>query len=154
MSRKQEGFTLIEIMVVVAIIAILAAIALPNYRDYVTRGKLVEATSGLSDGRVRMEQYFQDNRVYPAACVIAPTAPPVGSVQLMALKYFTLSCTTNPGGGTYTVTATGINEMTGFSYTVDQDNGKTSTFSGTGASAGYSAASPNNCWSLRKGGVC
>jgi type IV pilus assembly protein PilE len=152
MSRKQEGFTLIEIMVVVAIVAILAAVALPNYRDYVTRGKLVEATSGLSDARVRMEQYFQDNRAYAGGCVIAPNAPPTGSIQVMQLKYFTLACAQTAAG--YTVTATGINEMTGFSYTVDQDNGKTSTFSGTGASAGYSSPSPNNCWSLRKGGSC
>jgi type IV pilus assembly protein PilE len=154
MSRKQEGFTLIEIMVVVAIVAILAAVALPNYTDYVTRGKLVEATSGLSDARVRMEQYFQDNRAYPGACVTAPTAPPLGSIQLMAMKYFTLTCVTNPGANTYTVTADGTNGVAGFKYTIDQDNGKTSTFTGTGASKGYSAPSPNTCWSLRKGGTC
>jgi type IV pilus assembly protein PilE len=152
MSRKQEGFTLIEIMVVVAIVAILAAIAVPSYNDYVTRGKLVEATAGLSDARVRMEQYYQDNRAYTGTCVIAPTAPGVGGIQLMALKYFTLSCA---GSATaYTITATGQNEMAGFAYTIDQDNGKTSTFAGTGASKGYSAPSPNNCWALRKGGTC
>ena len=56
MSR---GFTLIEIMIVVAIVAILSAIALPSYSDYVLRSKLPEAFSALSDQRIRLEQYYQ-----------------------------------------------------------------------------------------------
>jgi len=153
MLRRQRGFTLIEVMVTVAIIAILAAIALPNYRDYVTRGKRTEATGGLADARVKMEQYYQDNRTYPTGCVIAPTSPGLNNVQVQNLQYFTLSCS-NLSATTYTVTATGVADMTGFAYTIDQDNNKTSTFSGSGASSGYTAASPNNCWVLRKGGSC
>jgi type IV pilus assembly protein PilE len=155
MLPRQRGFTLIEMLIVVAMIAILAAIALPNYRDYVTRGRLVEATAGLADARVKMEQYFQDNRSYPSGCVIAPNAPGANNVQLMALKNFTLVCA-GLGASTYTVTANGNagGPMDGFSYTIDQDNNKTSTFSGTGASAGWTSASPNNCWVIRKGGVC
>ena len=53
---------MIEVMIVVAIVAILAAIALPNYSDYVKRGKIIEATSGLSDMRTRYEQFYLDNR--------------------------------------------------------------------------------------------
>lgn len=153
MFRMQRGFTLIEIMVTVAIVAILAAIALPNYRDYITRGKIVEATAGLADARVKMEQYFQDNRAYPAGCVIAPAAPGAANVQLQALQHFTLACS-NLAATTYTVTATGTDDMAGFSYTIDQDNVKTSTFSGTGASAGWTAATPNTCWVIRKGALC
>jgi len=152
MHRTQRGFTLIEVMVTVAIIAILAAIAVPNYRDYVTRGKLVEASAGLSDARVKMEQYFQDNRTYPGGCTTS-SPPPTGSVTVMTLKYFTLTCA-NMSANTYTVTATGINDMAGFAYTIAQDNSKTSSFASSGASKGYTVASPNNCWVFRKGGSC
>jgi type IV pilus assembly protein PilE len=150
---RQSGFTLVEVLVVVAIVAILAAIAVPNYRDYVTRGKIVEATAGLSDARVKMEQYFQDNRSYPTACVTSPTAAGTTEVQLMAMQNFTLTCAF-PGANQYTVTATGRNDMAGFTYTINQANTKTSAFSGSGSSAGWTAASPNTCWVIRKGGVC
>ncbi len=59
------GFTLIEVMITVAVVAILAAVALPQYFDYVTRSRLVEAKTSLVDMRTRLEQYFLDNRTYP-----------------------------------------------------------------------------------------
>ena len=59
---KRGGFTLIEVMIVVAIVAILSAIAIPSYRNYVIRGKIPEATSNLSGQAVKMEQYFEDNK--------------------------------------------------------------------------------------------
>jgi len=62
--HRQSGFTLIEVMITIAIVAILAAIAIPNYANYLTRGKIQEATSNLLGMRVKMEQYFQDNRMY------------------------------------------------------------------------------------------
>jgi len=153
MARQQGGFTLLELMMVVAIIAILAAIAVPSYSDYVTRGRLVEATAGLGDARNKLEQYFQDNRSYPTACQVFPTAAGATEVQLQQLQRFTLSCG-SLSSSTYTVTATGNGPMTGFSYTIDQNNTRTSSFSGSGNSAGWTAASPNTCWVIRKGGLC
>ncbi len=66
-QRRAQGFTLIELMIVVAIVAILTTIAYPNYRDYVIRGQLVDATQGLAAVRANMERYFQDNRSYVAS---------------------------------------------------------------------------------------
>ncbi|HMG58235.1 MAG TPA: type IV pilin protein, partial [Burkholderiales bacterium] len=97
--QRPTGFTLIELMVTVAIIAVLAAIAVPNYTDYVKRGKLQEATSNLLAMRTKMEQYFQDNRSYttPGAPVLAPCTAG-SSVPIPPLKYFTITCpaTANP----------------------------------------------------------
>ena len=105
--RLTHGFTLIEMMITVAVVAILAAVALPNYTDYVTRSKIVEATSGLSDMRVRLEQYFLDSRQYPTTCVAPAAGPaPAGQIYLPASsKYFTVTCALT--ATTYTVTATG-----------------------------------------------
>jgi type IV pilus assembly protein PilE len=153
MASEQRGFTLIEVMIVVAIIAILAAIAVPSYQGYVQRGRLVEATAGLADARSKMEQYFQDNRTYPTGCQIAPTAPGATEIQVQGLQNFAMACS-NLAASTYTVTATGAGPMAGFAYTIDQQNTRTSAFTGAAASAGWTAAAPNTCWVIRKGGSC
>jgi len=64
LRNRVRGFTLLEVMITVAIVGILAAIALPSYADYVTRGRITEATTGLSNLRQLSEQYFLDNRSY------------------------------------------------------------------------------------------
>lgn len=129
--RRFRGFTLIEMMVVVAIVAILGAIALPAYRDYVRRGKIPEATTGLSQARVALEQWFQDNRTY------------VGGPCPGDTKNFTFACNTDANA--FDVTATGLGDMASFSYAIDQANGKTSaTPWGSGAT----------CWIARKGDSC
>src|SRR5258708_25584757 len=79
LMQRQSGFTLIELMVTVAIVAILAGIAIPSYTSYITRSKLLEATSNLLGMRTKLELYFQDNRTYAGACPPL-TAPPLPSV--------------------------------------------------------------------------
>ena len=140
-ARKQHGFTLIELMVVVAIVAILTTVAYPSYQDYITRGQLAEGTSTAADMRVRMEQYFQDNRTYVGApiCTTPPAAP--------AVKYFTFACA--PTATTYTITATGTGTTTGFVYTVNQSNLRRTT----GVKTGWGTA-PLDCRVIRKGGGC
>lgn len=137
---KQNGFTLIELLVVVAIIGILATQAIPAYQDYVKRAKAAEATSTLADLRVKMEQYYQDNRTYAdVGTFTAPCTAPG--------KYFTYSCTGTRNASVYTISAapaTGQG-MTGFAFTIDQTNSKTSTYDGTTGAT---------CWLTRKGGTC
>ena len=148
-----RGFTLIEIMVTVATLGIIAGIALPNYADYVTRSKLVEATSSLSDMRVRLEQYQADNRQYPVSCIAAASGPPpAGKIYLPAnSKYFAISCALT--ATTYTVTATGNagQGMANFAYTVDQGNSRKTT----SLPSGWSGAGASSvCWINRKSGDC
>jgi len=146
-----RGFTLIEVMITVAIVSILAAVALPSYTDYVTRSKIVEATSGLSDMRVRLEQYFLDLRQFPGSCVAAAAGPaPAGKIYLPATsKYFTVTCALT--ANTYTVTATGnaSGGMGGFVYTIDQANNRRTM----GLPSGWSGTG-NTCWVTRKSGDC
>jgi type IV pilus assembly protein PilE len=142
--KRFNGFTLVELMVVVAIVAILAAIALPAYRDYVTRGKLAEAYSVLGSQRVRMEQFYQDARTYVGACANGTVAPPPTGT------YFTYACS-NQTANTYTITATGIAAQgtTGFTFTINEQNVRATTAVPTGWTA-----PATNCWTRTKGGSC
>ncbi len=143
---RSRGFTLIELMVVVAIIAILAAIALPSYLNYVKRGYIVDATNQLSAMRAKMEQFYQDARQYTTTGVYTS---PCSSTMPLA-KNFTIAC---PAGtltaATYIITATGTGPMLGFTYTVDQVNAQKST-----ALPSYWGAVTNACWITKKGGTC
>lgn len=136
------GFTLIEVMIVVAIVAILSAVALPAYSDYVTRGRIPQATNNLASMGVKLEQYFQDNRTYVGACTNGTVAP------LPAADDFTYTCPTLTVSA-FTVVATGGGAMSGFTYAIDQANTKTST----AVPSGWGAA-PVACWVTKKGGGC
>jgi type IV pilus assembly protein PilE len=140
LHRKQAGFSLIELMVVIAVIGILTAVALPSYQDYVIRGKLAQATSSLADGRVKMEQFFQDNKTY------------AGGPCPAAAESFTFACS-DLSNATYTITASGIagGNVSGFSFTINQNNTRTTT----GVKSGWTSATlPKNCWITTRGGTC
>ena len=152
--KHQQGFSLIELMIAVVIVGIITAVAIPNYRDYVTRGRIPEATAALGDIRVRMEQFYQDNRSYPTGgCVVAPTAPSATQLQVPMGQSFDFTCGT-PTVSTYTVRADGKGTMAGFRYTLDQFNGRTSVLTGAATTAGWTAHTPNDCWVTKKGGQC
>jgi type IV pilus assembly protein PilE len=141
-ARLQAGFTLIELMITVAIVGILAAIALPNYTEYLTRGKLVEAHAILAGHRVKMEQFFQDNRTYTNACAAGSLA-----VTPPETQYFTFACVSD--ASTYTVTATGKGNLASFVFTIDQSNVRATT------SVDSKWTKPTgNCWATRKSGQC
>jgi type IV pilus assembly protein PilA len=62
---RQEGFTLIELMIVVAILAILAAVSIPLFRSYIKKADNASAISDLRNIRTLMESYYADNKEYP-----------------------------------------------------------------------------------------
>lgn len=72
---SRDTVTLIEVMITVAIVAFLAAIALPSYQDYVLGGHLVDATNSASAPQVDMERHFQDNRTHVDAGKLKPPCP-------------------------------------------------------------------------------
>jgi type IV pilus assembly protein PilA len=65
MKRLQQGFTLIELMIVVAIVGILAAIALPAYQDYVIRSKMSEAIAAIAACKTSVAEYASSHTTYP-----------------------------------------------------------------------------------------
>lgn len=139
MSGRPAGFTLIELMIVVAIVGILAAIALPSYDDYVRRSRIIEATSELSAKRVRIENFYDNNRTYVGA---PDCADDTGTSRFFD---FTAVC----AAGAYTVTATGKAAMVDFEYTLNQANARDTTDLPTGWSGANSG-----CWVTKKDGTC
>jgi type IV pilus assembly protein PilE len=149
-----KGFSLIELMIVVAIIAILAAVAIPNYSEYVRKSTLEEGLSVLADHRVKLEQFYQSNRGYGTTGQTPPCGHDGTASRLnvaAANGKFTFTCVldgTNPNENqSYTLTATGAQgAAVGHVFTLNSSNVKRTTlFKG--------AVVAKNCW-LRSGGEC
>jgi type IV pilus assembly protein PilE len=137
-SRAARGFTLIELMVTVAIVAVLAAVAVPSYSSYVVRSRVPTALDNLSSFYTRMEQRFQDSGNYAngAACGVAvPT-----------VDKFTVTCSLSNAGQGFTATATGSGTLAGYTYTIDQLGARRTTAHPKGVPA-------TACWST-KGTLC
>jgi type IV pilus assembly protein PilE len=133
--KRKAGFSLIEMLIVVAVIAILSAVALPAYRNHVLAGKISEATTRLAEMRLRMEQWYGDNRTYSGGPCTAADG-----------RYFTYSCTAQTAS-LYTLQAAGVSSagMAGFTYTLDQSNTRGSV---------TPWGSSTSCWISKKGESC
>ena len=160
--QHAKGFTLVELMITVMIVAILATIALPAYNDYVLRAKFTEATGNLADLRVKMEQFYLDNQAYNVPLDTTICGIPGGkSPTASDARYFTYECAHDPlqvnviGAQTYVLTAKGIPEqgLDGISFTVNEKNGKATQIIGGSPmeKQGYTAAA---CWVRKKHGEC
>lgn len=144
-NPRSGGFTLIELLIVVAIIGILASIAIPSYNDYVRRAKLTDGTAVFADYRVKLEQYFQDNRNYGLAAGACGVAGPTTS------PYFTYACVVGAAPTTFVVTATsvagsGLGPAGAFVYTLNELNARATTVY-------KSVAVTKGCW-LITGSEC
>ncbi len=144
---KQRGFTLIELMIAMVVIAILAAVGYPSYLDYVARGKRAEGKGALLRAAQQMERFYSVNNCYPsntANCGSAGTsaaALTAASINAFsgdsaASSAYNLTVTTNAQD--FTVTATPI-------FT-DTKCGNL-TLTNTGAKGKTGTESMQNCWS-------
>ena len=145
--RAPGGFTIIELMIAVAIIAILAAVALPSYRDYILRGHLADATNGLATMRAQMERHFQDNRSYATVgTFVTPCASTDAATRTFNL--FVVSCSGTPTATAFTLQAVGSGAASGFTLTITEADVRATT----AAPSGWNTCTSK--WLLRKGSAC
>jgi type IV pilus assembly protein PilE len=147
--RKASGFTLIELMITIVVVAILTAIAVPSYIQYIQRGKISEAVSNLSGTRLQLEKYYADNRMYGTGGTCGVAMPSGANA-----KYFNITCASNnanaTGDQTYVLKADGFGSMTGFHYQIDESNVRQSSF--TSPVTGWNDST--TCWVTKKGESC
>jgi len=109
MNRIQKGFTLIELMIVIAIVGILAAVALPAYQDYTVRAKISEGMARASEAKTAVTEYYSSTGTVPVAANISNVFNTAG-----AGKVSQVSWTTSGSTGievTFLTTAAGITEL-------------------------------------------
>lgn len=137
-QRLMSGFTLVELMIVVAIVGILAAVAYPSYQESIARSRRADAKAVLMENAQFMERYFTQNNTYLNAVLPVTEAPKDG-----ATKYYDITFSPAPARTvtTYSLRAVPKNGMA-------SDPCGTLTFSQTGAK-GVTGASrtANECWS-------
>lgn len=117
-ERKQRGFTLVELMIVVVVMGILASIALPSYQNYVEKSRSRAAMADLVALSTAVENVFQRTLTYPTALTDVTTWKP------SATDFFTYQYSTN---NSYTLTASGKGAMKGCELVLQQDNTRTVT---------------------------
>lgn len=140
-TRRDDGFTILELMIGVAIAGILAAVALPAYNSYIQRSKVPVGLDALSAYATRMEQRYQDTGSYRTG-----TTGTTCAVSVPTASNFTITCATADAGQSFVATATGSGPMNGYTYTINSAGVRQTTAHPKGLPG-------TNCWST-KGAVC
>ncbi|WP_298208134.1 type IV pilin protein [Acidovorax sp.] len=139
MNQQHRGFTLIEVMIVVAIVAILTAIALPNYSEYVRRGHRAEARAALLQASQWMERAATATGTYPLTAAFPATLTTIQSGR------YTIAATSpsagTASGTTYTLTATPAGAQVG-----DRCGNYTLTHTGVRGAASGALPLMTECW--------
>jgi len=135
MKKVQQGFTLIELMIVVAIIGILAAIAIPAYSDYITRSKWSDTVSAVASVKTAIAECLDNNSSSTLTCNEIDELIPYGASSLAASKYLpTAPALTTTAG----ITLSGGTELGGCSFTLTPtDKGNFTAWTPVVASASY-----------------
>lgn len=138
-KKQSAGFTLIEAMIVVAIIGIIAAIAYPSYQEYVRKTRRADAQTALMELSQFMERHYTANGRYLKADNSAPDLPFAEAPKDGAAKVYDLSFTATPTANAYTLRAVPKGSMAG-------DTCGTLTLSNSGAKGQAAGKTLAECW--------